>query len=89
MNEWIRTADGTEIRDTYIVRMDMDSIAIYARGITRVRDAWEIFGDPEKTREIHSWQYGDEADWTGYTEPTAIQANRDGAVICLRKGTTT
>lgn len=86
MNEWIETAGGRRIERAYVVKMGMDSIAIYAGTIRSIREALEIFGEPEGIRRIHSWQFGDEADWDGFTTVTAMQANEDGAVICLRKG---
>lgn len=85
MNEWIKTADGKKIRDAYVVKLDEKTIAIYVKGITTVRKAWEIFGDPEKTRRITSNQYGDEATWEGYTEPEAIIADQNGAQARMAK----
>ncbi len=85
MDEWIQMADNEKIQDAYVVKMDTGKIAIYANRIRSVRSAWEIFGNPEKTSKMHSFQYGDEADWEGYTEVTAMQASESGAVICLKQ----
>lgn len=87
MDEWIQLANRKKIRDAYVVKMDTGKIAVYAYGIRSVQDAWALFGDPRKTRKIHSYQYGDEADWEGYTEVTAMTASESGAVICLKQGT--
>ena len=85
MNEWIRMADRTKLNNTYIVRLDEDHITIHSADVNGLREAWEIFGDPEKTKKIHSYQFGDEADWTGFTEPTSILEEDDGVAVSLRK----
>ena len=86
MKEWIELADGTRLADSYVVKMGDQDIAVYTKAIHSLRDAWVLFGDPEKTARIVSDQYGDVNEWLGYTEPTALQADGDGAVICMRKG---
>lgn len=86
MKEWIELADGTKLEDSYVVKMGGEGIAVYTKAVRSLREAWVLFGDPEKTRRIVSDQYGDVNEWNGFTEPTAIQAGEDGAVICLRKG---
>lgn len=85
MNEYIVMADGTKIIDTYVVSIGEDKIAIYTATIHSVRDAWEIFGDTEKTKVIHSDQFGDTETWTGFTEPGAIIPGTDQMQIVLMK----
>lgn len=86
MDEFLTMADQTKVEDAYVVDLGDNHIAIYAKNIHSVREAWQIFGDPEKTASMHSYQYGEEADWNGYTEPTAVQVQPDSAaMICLEK----
>lgn len=86
MNEWIKLADGTKIEDAYVVDLGDAGIAIYAKGVSSIRQGWYLFCGDQAER-MHSYQYGDEADWIGYTEPAAAQENPDGGVIiCLRRG---
>ena len=85
MNEWIETADKVKIGNAYVVKLDGKTIVIYARDIHTVRDAWEIFGDPGKTRVITSNQFGDKATWKGFTEPESIIADQNGAQVRLAK----
>ena len=87
MDEYLTMADGTTVEDAYIVSLGEDNIAVYAKSIHSVRDAWKIFGSAKKTKAIHSYQYGDEADWEGFTEPEAVQIMPDStAQICLTRG---
>lgn len=83
--EWIRLADRTRVNDAYVVKLDEANIAIYAGSISTVAEAWQKFGDPEKTKKMHSEQYGEKADWIGFTTVTAIQENNNGVSVCLRR----
>lgn len=85
MDEYLVMADGTRVADAYVVDLGEAGIAIYAESIPTVRDAWAIFGDPEKTVVIHSYQYGEETVWEEYTEPAAIQAMPAAIQICLKR----
>lgn len=87
MNEWIRMANRKKLNDTYIVDLG-DHITVHSASLHTVQEAWEIFGDPKKTMRIHSSQYGDEADWTGYTVPTGILVENGGVVVNLVKEVT-
>lgn len=85
MNEWIRLANRKKLSDTYIVQLDDEHITVHSANVTNMRDAYELFGDPQKTKKIHSNQYGDEKDWLGFTVPTAILIEDGGAVVSLAK----
>lgn len=85
MDEWIELADGKKLTDTYIVKLDENNIAVYSGTVNSLSQAWKLFGSPKKTEKIHSNQYGDEADWIGYTEPVAIQLNEHDTMICMRR----
>jgi hypothetical protein len=85
MNEWIELADGTRLNNSYIVKLDEDHLTVHSKDVHGFREAVRIFGDPEKTNRIHSYQFGDEEDWTGFTEPTAILEEDDGVAVSLRK----
>lgn len=85
MNEWIRLANRQKLNNTYIVGLDDEHITVHASGITTMQEAFTLFGDPQKTKRIHSNQYGDEADWVGFTVPTGILIENGGAVVNLAK----
>lgn len=86
MNEWIELADKTKVEDSYVIKLSDEAIAICSASIHNVRDMWALFSDSCRTASMHSWQYGDEADWIGFTEPTSIQMNTDNTItICLAK----
>lgn len=84
MDERIRMADGTELTDTYIVDLG-EHITVHCAALRGIREAWAVFGDPEKTERIHSWQFGEEADWTGWTVPVAILTEGGGVAVSLMK----
>ena len=81
--EWIRMADGTVIDNAYVVKMTADRIAIYAAWDSGFAGLYGIFGDPERTGHMHSFQYGDEQDWDGYTEPNSMTISDGTAVVVL------
>lgn len=85
MNEYLTMADGTRVENAYVVDLGEAGIAVYAAGLGTVREAWAVFGDPARTAVIHSYQYGEEAVWEGYTEPAAIQAMAAAVQICLAR----
>lgn len=87
MNEWIELADGTRIPDAYVVSLGEERIAIYAAWPGTFFEAAAVFCDPEKTREILSWQYGDAATWEGFIIPDAMQLMDTGVLtVTLNKG---
>lgn len=84
MDEWIELADKTQVYNTYVVNLD-GKIAIYINEPMGFAEMYGLFGDPKKTKRIHSYQYGDEQDWIGYTAPYAMEERDNGAVVCLNK----
>lgn len=84
MEEWIMMANEQKLNDTYIVDLT-DYITIHSKSVHGIRDAWEIFGDATKTHSIHSYQYGEEHDWMGYTLPFAILTEGEGIAVSLMK----
>ena len=88
MNEWIRLANRQKLNNTYIVGLDDEHITVHASGIATMQEAIALFCDPQKTKRIHSNQYGDEADWFGFIVPTGILIENGGAVVNLAKEVT-
>lgn len=87
MDEWIRLADGTLLENTYIVDLGNDLIAVYSRSVQTAREAWSLFGDPDRTQIIHSDQYQEKRTWMDYTEPQSIQSMPGGGMcVTLGKG---
>jgi len=84
MDEWIRMADETVVHDAYIVGMD-DRIAVYGRGETTFGDVYTMWSNSAKTNRMTSDQYGDIAEWEGYTELYSIEITDSGFVVCLRR----
>ena len=82
----IMMADGQKLNDTYVVDLT-DHITIHSKSVHGIRDAWAIFGDITKTNLIHSYQYGEEHDWIGYTLPFAILTEGEGIAVSLMKET--
>ena len=85
MNEWIQLANSRKLEYTYIVRLNDQNIAVYSAVLDNMRDVWKLFGDPKKTEAIHSYQYGDESDWYGFTEVTSMTIVDGTTTVCLRK----
>lgn len=84
MNEFIELTDGTQVFNAYIVQLE-EKIAVYINEHTDFSELYELFGDPKKTVRMHSFQYGDEKDWTGYTKPYAMEERDESAMVCLKK----
>lgn len=89
MDEYIVLADETVVEDAYIVKLSDTDIAIYIHGVHAFLELYGLFGAVEKITHIHSFQYGDEKEWAGFTVLTSIQTDVGGdSVICLTKQTT-
>lgn len=86
MNEYIILADGTVIENSYVIKLSETDIAVFIKTIENYNDIVNLFTDAEKTREIHSDQYGDKNDWNGYTENTSITNDEYSVTVCLAKG---
>lgn len=86
MDERLLLADGTEVYNAYVVQLE-GAIAIYINEHTAFADLYETFANPNRTEHIHSFQYGDEKDWYGYTVPYAMEEREDSATVCLRRDT--
>ena len=85
MDEWIELADETKVEDAYVVNLDRTNIAIYVNGVHTFSEMYAWFGSAETTSHIHSYQYGDEQDWNGYTETIGIQISEEYSIASLRK----
>ncbi len=86
MKEWIELSDGTKVQDAYVVKLGDDNIAIYMAGGRSFIDLYALFGSAEKTAHMVSNQYGDVAEWDGFTVLTSIQVDVGGSsVVCLTK----
>ena len=86
MNEYIRFKGGRTLKDSYIVRMTEEEIAVYVKPGMSFRELYELFGDPQKTARIRSNQYGEETTWAGFTELCSIDQREYASVVRLRKG---
>jgi hypothetical protein len=77
-------ADGTIIENAYVVGMG-DRIAVYGSGKTTFSVVYGLWGDITKTNHLESEQYGDKAEWNGYTDLYNIEVRDDGYTACLRR----
>lgn len=85
MNEYITMADGTVVLNSYVVPIDNERINIFVKGGHTFQEILLVFGNAEKTSEMHSNQYGDKQTWTGYTEIVLMQIDGDYTIVGLRK----
>ena len=46
----------------------------------------EMFNDPEKTERIRAKRYGQEAEYTGYTDLFSVSKEYGNVNLVLRKG---
>lgn len=83
--EFIQLADNTVVDDSYVVQLSAENIAVYVKGRHTIREMKDWFDDPNRTKVMHSDQYGDKQTWTGFTELTHVEARDAEAYVCLMK----
>ena len=86
MDEYLTLGDGTVVENSYVVKMGDESISIHAPDETDVVRSVGLFCDHTRICAIHSYQFGEEQDWNGYINVTAIVVNNGGTIVCLAKG---
>lgn len=85
MNEFIIMADGTTVKNAYVVKIDTGLIAIYVQGEHTFSKMSKLFSNTKKTEVMESDRYGDKQTWEGYTEIISLQINPGNACIELRQ----
>lgn len=85
MDEYIVMADETIIKNSYVIQIDPDMIAIWLTNDYTIQEIADAFGDPKKTIHMVSHQGVNHWEWDGFIQISTIQIFETQSCICLTK----
>ena len=84
MDETIMLADGTLIENAHGLESS-GMLFVYILGTEDLRTYFDLFIEPENLTVIHENRYGQEKDYTGYTDLYSITKENGNVNLALRK----
>ena len=84
MDETILLANGTLIENAHCLESS-GVLFVYIQGTDDMQTYFNLFIEPENLTEIHENRFGQESEYTGYTELYSITKENGNINLALRK----
>ena len=84
MDETILLANGTLIENAHCLESSW-VLFVYIQGTEDMQTYFDLFINPENLTVIHENRYGQEKDYTGYTDMYSITKENGNVNLALRK----
>lgn len=84
MDEKILLADGTLIKNAHCLESS-GILFVYIQGKDDMKTYFNLFIEPDKLTVIHENRYGQESNYTGYTDLYSITKENGNINLALRK----
>lgn len=85
MEERIEFADGTVVKNAYVVKIDDTRVNVMLSGQHTQEEIDELFGDVERIRAFTSYQGGDVEEWIGYINVVSTRIGEINSRVSLTK----